>query len=98
MAVKGDMFQHRTRTVASGAKVQIKPAAAGNEVVIHNIYVTGDAEIAITDGTNKSYFDTNTGKGGWFNVAFHISYSGMWIEVNSLQTSIDIIADGVYTK
>jgi len=60
-------------TVGAGSYLEVKPAA-GQEIIIHNIYHEADVEVRLVDGSgNALSFLEESGKNVFTNVYFHLT-------------------------
>lgn len=83
-AVKGGLS-----SIAAGARLTIQPS--GSEVwTIHNIFTEDSATLEWTDGTNVLAFDSQTGKGAWTGMFFHVTNS-LYIRVKNDAASAKLI-------
>lgn len=101
MAV-GDVFNVYTlsggiQTVTAGSTYAIQPSS-GVEAVIHNVWVSGAADIELTDGTNIIDADSLPGAGAWDRQTWHVTNTLYLLVKNTGAVSIKVGFDGVQTK
>ena len=95
----GDVFQEGPTSISTGARLDIQPAA-GEEWVIHNVYVPEGTAVDFEyfDGTNTITFDSDSVDGSRFNLNWHAT-TGTRVRVQNNTTSAAFFAaDGIKTK
>ena len=94
---QGDVVTLVPTSVAAGSTLDIKPGA-NIEWVIHNIQVSGQAELAKTDGSNPITIDSLSAAGEWTNQEKHATNTVWWRVKNTGGGAIYVSYDGVQTK
>lgn len=90
---KGDIVSGLSE-IAAGATMTIQPEA-GREVVIHNIYHDGEAEIYIVESALELLFDISGSKGAWSAYFFHLTHDH-YLKVKNTNAATKLIGyDGI---
>ena len=93
----GDAYTNM-ELVGAAAYLECKPAA-GQEIVIHNVYHPNDVTLKMVDGSgNECDFYDEAGKSMVTNIYFHITTSQYLRIYNSTGGALYLAADGVVTK
>ena len=96
MAVAGDVYQLGVTGTAQNAYLALQPGA-GNEIVVHNIVHSIDAQLEWYDGSTGVAVDAVTGAGAWQGF-FHCTNTKYYRVKNTNVASNNLCADGMYTK